>query len=259
MDKGIYYNESVMDILKNVYENIKMDKDKINLINTEIDNKIQDILHYIELKVFNVPEGYFAIKDIKALLKEKRKNIEAKKDILSLIDFFQGKNSFEETSEAIDGFVFVKNCARSEIVKKIKATAEEEFNLYIDDLLLESTSIQSFAIALAEMLKEYDSRRELLRQRMSSIEKKINLLLNKIEFSNFGLIEGYKIAKQLKDLRIKRRKIKDEFDRFILLDNLLLNNSKIETSVKLIEEQETNKSNRKYTPRVFKNYGIMTS
>ena len=259
MDKGIYYNESIMNDLKNIYEKIKIDKDRIDSINIEIDNKIQDILHYIELKVFNVPEGYFAIKDIKNLLSEKRKNIEAKKEILSLIDFFQGKSNFEETYDAIDGFSFFNKCAKSKIIKKVKRTTEEDISLYIDDLLLESKSSESFAIALAEMLKEYDNRRELLRQSMSSVEKKINLLLNKIEFSSFGLIEGYRIAKQLKDLRVKRRKIKDEFDRFTCLDNVLLNNTNIETSVKSLEQEESNKLNRKYTPRVFKNYGVMTS
>lgn len=258
-DKGISYNSDTLSELKSMYKNLRNDEKKIVLLNQEIDNKIQDILHYVELKKFRVSDGYRAIKNLKDLLCEKRKNIDSRKEIIELLNFFEGKYNFTTANKNV---VDIRDCNKQATIKiltKSNETTTESCLITHDHLFSDNVKSESFAIILAEMINQYNDRRTELKTAMSAVEKNMNLLLTKIEFGKFGLIEGYKFAKIVKEIRIERRRIKDEFDRFKYLDAVLLNNEKINPSVEKVKKQEELKQTRRYSPRVFKEYGIMTS
>lgn len=255
----IRYSKDTLDELRNIYESAKKDDAAIILYNQEIDNKVQDILHYIELRTFNVPEGYFAVKELKTLLRKKRDNLDKKKEIAELINFFEGKCSFNETHEIVDSIRDCNKQATVNIIKKVNLVSREDCIVKYEHLLGGIDVSDSFAIVLAEMIKQYNDRRCELKIAMSTIEKNMNLILSKIEFSDFGLIEGFRFAQSIKELRTERRKIKDEFDRYKYLDAVLLNNSKILSTIEKVEKQEELKQTRKYSPRVLKSYGVMTS
>lgn len=256
-ENELFYNKKIMEELKDTYIKLKSDSEKIDKLNIDIDNEIQDILHYIELKSFNVPEGYFAAKDLKRLLMTKRRNINDKKELKEVLDFFNGKTNITTLDRVVSDIRYVNESATVKIVKKLKTIDKKDCLTSYESLLSGCKNAESFAILLSEMMKNYEEQRENLKVAMSSVEKNMNLLLSKIEFSNFGLIEGYEYAKMLKSLRIERRNIKDEFDRFKYLDAILLHNEKIKSSVAKVEKQEVNKQKRVYTPRVLKSYGVM--
>lgn len=255
----IKYSENTLIELQNIYKSIKEDDLAISACNQEIDNKVQDILHYIELKVFNVPEGYFAVKELKDLLKDKRENLDKKKEILEMMNFFNGKVNFNGMECSVTNVRACNNQMSNNIKKKASELKKEELIVNYGHLLEGSLNSDSYAIALAEMIKQYNVRRCELKMAMSVIEKNMNSLLAKIEFSSFGLIEGFNYAKLIKELRIERRKIKDEFDRYKYLDAVLLNNPKITSTVEKVEKQEELKQTRAYNPRVLKSYGVMRS
>lgn len=258
-EKELFYSKKIIEDLKYTYKKLKSDCKKIDNLNLNIDNEIQDILHYIELKSFNVPEGYFAIKDLKRLLAEKRKNADSKKEIKEMLDFFEGKTDIVSLDKSVSDVRYINESATIKIIKKVKIIDKKDCVLSYENLLSGDKSSESFAILLSDMIKRYEEQRDSLKEAMSSIEKNMNLLLSKIEFSNFALIEGYEYAKMLKLLRTERRNVKDEFDRFKYLDAILLNNDKIKTSLEKVEKQEEFKQKRVYTPRVLKSYGVMTS
>lgn len=258
-EKELFYSKEIMGDLKNIYNKLKKDNDKIDSLNQNIDNEIQDILHYIELKSFNVPEGYFAIKDLKRLLIARRRNVNSKKEIKEILDFFNGKTNIVTLDRVVSDIRYINESATVKIVKKLKTIDKKDCLTSYESLLSGDKNSESFAILLSEMIKKYEEQRDSLKVAMSSVEKNMNLLLSKIEFSNFALIEGYEYAKMLKLLRIERRNIKDEFDRFKYLDAILLNNNKIKPSIEKVEKQEELKQKRVYTPRVLKSYGVMTS
>lgn len=260
MEKNeLFYNKKIMEDLKYTYKKLKSDSERIDNLNLNIDNEIQDILHYIELKSFNVPEGYFAIKDLKRLLIAKRKNINSKKEIKEILDFFNGQTNIIALDRTVSDIRYINESATVKIVKKLKTVNKEDCLTSYESLLSGDRNSESFAILLSEMIKKYEEQRDSLKAAMSSVEKNMNLLLSKIEFSDFALIEGYEYAKMLKLLRIERRNIKDEFDRFKYLDAILLHNDKVKSSLEKVEKQEELKQKRVYTPRVLKSYGVMTS
>ena len=54
--------------------------------------------------------------------------------------------------------------------------------------------------------------KEWLLERESNLDKQICDILHWIEFNNFSACEGYKLCKALKNLRLERRKVKNELE-----------------------------------------------
>lgn len=61
-----------------------------------------------------------------------------------------------------------------------------------------------------ELISQLPKRYELNNQHIEYCDRKMQDLLHKIEFTDFNAFEGYKLAKELQDIRRLRRKYKDE-------------------------------------------------
>lgn len=109
----------------------------------------------------------------------------------------------------------------------------------IDDL---KESINS----LSGKLSTLQGNKEWLIEEESNLDKQISDILHFLEFNTFSACEGYKLCKALKELRLKRREVKNELEIINILNCHTCNN---------IANGNTNKaisgiSNRHYTPRV---------
>ncbi|MGG0667886.1 hypothetical protein ABE073_05070 [Lederbergia citrisecunda] len=79
-------------------------------------------------------------------------------------------------------------------------------------------------------------------------------ILHLAELENFNASQGYSIAEQIKKVRNKRRKYKDELEALSALHRVANNNSKLESHVsqlaKSIKEDNERKEKRKYNVKV---------
>jgi len=94
-----------------------------------------------------------------------------------------------------------------------------------------------------------------LNNELSQADLKQQDILHKIENTNFNACDGYKLAKMIHDVRIKRREIKNELETLQLLKNnfidknLGLLNSTHQTVVKKDNILTNLTENKIYTPR----------
>ena len=80
----------------------------------------------------------------------------------------------------------------------------------------------------------------------SEVDKEISDIMHFIEFYNFLASDGYKLCKALKDLRLRRRKIKNELELINIVNTQSLSNVASGQTNKAID----NLNDKKYTPRV---------
>lgn len=101
-----------------------------------------------------------------------------------------------------------------------------------------------------------------LRELKTTCEQAIIDIEHKIEFEDFTVSEGYKYAMIIKNLRIKRRFIKNTLDKYdsvsLTLDTLdkSLGKNFIKSQIKTIKKVSKIQSCRQYTPRVLKKLEI---
>ena len=99
------------------------------------------------------------------------------------------------------------------------------------------------------MQKEYKN----LSTENSKTDLMMQDILHKIEFENFNACEGYKLAKQIKDVRAERRQYKNELEAMqSLMDSIkptIKTIKKVEGKVIEIERKQKAKT---YKPRVLK-------
>lgn len=98
----------------------------------------------------------------------------------------------------------------------------------------------------AEILATYRGNKDYLIDMLSEADKEISDILHYIEFFNFSASDGYKLSKALKDVRLRRREIKNQIE---IIEYI---NSSTGTS---ISEGHLNRqleaiSEKQYTPRV---------
>ena len=67
-----------------------------------------------------------------------------------------------------------------------------------------------YASKLISILNEVENKRNSLRELLSDLDLAQQDLLHKAENENFNIVQGYDIAKGLKDIRQARRKAKNE-------------------------------------------------
>lgn len=101
-------------------------------------------------------------------------------------------------------------------------------------------------VSYAKMLQsEYDE----VKEEHSKLDMEITDVLHYIEFNNFNAVQGYKLAKMLKDITKRRREVKKtETQLDIILNNTISNVSKKGIKINNIEKEEY--CNERYTPRV---------
>lgn len=93
-----------------------------------------------------------------------------------------------------------------------------------------------------------------LNEQLSTLDKTIIDLQHEIEFGKFDVFRGYKKLKQLQDVLIERREVKNEWE---LIQPLIRYTGNLEDKVNeihnIIIEKESKHEYRQYTPRVLKN------
>lgn len=111
---------------------------------------------------------------------------------------------------------------------------------------IDINELQSDINDLSSKLKLLKGNKEWLLDMQSEVDKEISDIMHFIEFYNFSASDGYKLCKALKDLRLRRRKIKNELELINIVNTQSLNN---------VASGQTNKAingldDKKYAPRV---------
>lgn len=71
---------------------------------------------------------------------------------------------------------------------------------------------EQIAVTIRDAIRDIPKRHGDNSRRISDIEKETDDIMHLIELTSFNAAEGYKIAKQLKEIRMERRILKDEND-----------------------------------------------
>lgn len=101
-------------------------------------------------------------------------------------------------------------------------------------------------VSYAKMIQ---SEYEEIKEEKSKLDMEITDILHYIEFNNFNAVQGYKLAKMLKDVTKRRREVKKtETQLDIILNNTISNVSKKGIKINNIEKEQY--CNERYTPRV---------
>ena len=99
---------------------------------------------------------------------------------------------------------------------------------------------------LSDQLTTLKGNKDWLLDMESEVDKEISDIMHFIEFNNFSASDGYKLCKAIKDLRLRRRKIKNELELINIINVHTLNNVALGQTNKAI----TGLDNKKYAPRV---------
>ena len=114
-----------------------------------------------------------------------------------------------------------------------------------------------------DMLKQVNTFMTDLPRRIQQVKMEINYcqeelqdLQHYIEFTNLSASQGWKIAKEIKDVRLRRRKLKDELEYLEMIDKRMKNVLRHQDGINQVADginRTTEKiSTRTYTPRVRK-------
>lgn len=132
-----------------------------------------------------------------------------------------------------------KTMAVEEIVSSDSKINIQYTPIDIDDL---KESIGS----LSNKLSILKGNKEWLLEELSNIDKQICDVMHYLEFNNFSACEGYKLCKALKELRLKRREVKNELELINIVNTHSCNNIINGSTSKAIAGLET----KQYAPRV---------
>lgn len=133
-------------------------------------------------------------------------------------------------------------------LQEIEGTAIEEKNEKVNSVYtpVQLDELKNSINDLALKFSTLKGNKEWLQDQQSEIDKQINDILHFIEFEKFSACEGYKLCKALKELRLKRREVKNELELINIINSHTCNN---------IANGNTNKAvvgleNKQYAPRV---------
>ena len=109
-------------------------------------------------------------------------------------------------------------------------------------------NIKELICNLSNQFKAMKGNKEWLIDMYSKVDQEISDILHYIEFFPFNACEGYKLAKGLKELRLKRRDIKNQLEAISIISQHTCN---------MLTDGKTNKAlcnieNKQYTPRILK-------
>lgn len=107
-------------------------------------------------------------------------------------------------------------------------------------------SVKALICELSDQFKTMQGNKEWLTEMHSRVDQEISDILHYIEFYPFNACEGYKLAKELKTLRLKRRDIKNQLEAISIISNHTCN---------MLTDGRTNKAlcsieTKQYAPRV---------
>ena len=112
-----------------------------------------------------------------------------------------------------------------------------------------------YSAKLLDTYEEIEKDFNRLTQKLSKYDKMQEVILHKIENDKFSACDGYKLAKEIKDIREQRRLVKNEITPLSLLkksieeqkNNLIKVNKSIESSARKLSNAMENKS---YDPKL---------
>lgn len=99
---------------------------------------------------------------------------------------------------------------------------------------------------LSDKLTTLYGNKEWLLQEESRLDLQINDIMHYIEFQDFNACDGYKLSKILKELRLQRRKVKNELELIKIFSVQTCNNIARGNTINSI----TGLEDKKYAPRV---------
>lgn len=117
------------------------------------------------------------------------------------------------------------------------------------------TRIEDELISLRNIIVNYPKQYKLLKEQLTSIEKERQDLLHVLELGNLNAIEQSKIARELKEVLLKRRLIKDDIEILEEIYNFTngnINKSTIGDVIGRIRGIMKRRENRKYHLRIRK-------
>lgn len=133
-----------------------------------------------------------------------------------------------------------------EDTEDIKDMCDSTTNVNAQYTHVDIDDLKSTINNLSSKLSTLQGNKEWLLEEESNLDKQISDILHFIEFNSFSASEGYKLCKALKELRLKRREVKNELE---LINIINMHNCTH------IANGNTNKAisgieNKKYAPRV---------
>lgn len=130
--------------------------------------------------------------------------------------------------------------------KRIETEAEDVKNEIIDSKMESTEDLLQQVTSFKDSLIQSRGTIGKLKKKLSHIEQKQNDLLHYTENYSFSSVEGYKILKQLKEVREERRKIKNAIE-------FLQRVGKLDISqLEKVDIGNLDKHPEKYSPRVLK-------
>lgn len=110
-------------------------------------------------------------------------------------------------------------------------------------------SLIQFYKSTLETAKEFRKLHDYYNRIQSRTDKETNDFLHKIEFANENVVNGFKIYKQLQEVRQRRREAKDALDFYDILETSGLLKS-LEKAVASLEKLQREQDKRDYAPRI---------
>lgn len=110
------------------------------------------------------------------------------------------------------------------------------------------------------LLSEFVNSKEELLNELSESDQIISDLLHYLEFETFNASKGYKIAKKIKEVRIKRREIKNKLHIVSIFEqsqNKLINSSNRVMLIATLIKEKNKLENQEYNYRILDKNNII--
>lgn len=143
----------------------------------------------------------------------------------------------------------VPKILRKNYTWKVLEVVEEEssdFKVNAQYTYVDVNDLKESINSLSGKLSTLQGNKEWLLKEESNLDKQISDILHFIEFEKFSASEGFKLCKALKELRLKRRAVKNELEIINIINCHTCNNIAKGNTNKAINSIE----NKQYTPRV---------
>lgn len=147
----------------------------------------------------------------------------------------------EEDEEESDSFF-------EEIINKAneqKIDEAEEF-----DKNVEIRNGLDLAQEMSDIIKHISYAKIVLREELSTLDKAQEDLFSKIENDKFNVVDGYRLVKEIKEIRIKRRVVKNNLFIYETLNSLPIPSENVIAN--LITREQRKGESIVYKPRVLK-------
>lgn len=146
--------------------------------------------------------------------------------------------------------ISVEKVTEQKPVSTTELNIENKTELKVSNIQFTKDEIESFnyetvinqITTLSQLIKE---RTKYLADEVSECDKRLQDIEHEAEFNIYNVVDGYRVYKRMHDVRIQRRKVKDELQILGIMNVTTMNNQSIKNLRKAIKGLDS----RKYTPR----------